>query len=147
MKKNNRNIGLIYMAIGIAGLAASVLLEDRLGGILFGMSFGLMGSAAALLWKYYYWKRPENAERYREKLEQESIDLHDERKEQLRCKAGRYAYVLGILVCALSIFACGILQALGYSGQFRALIIYLSLYIIFQYIAGIVIYRRLCKKY
>ncbi len=147
MNKNNRKIGLIYMTIGIIGLAASILVENKLGSTLFGMSFGLMGSAAAMLWKYYYWNRPANTERYKEKLEQENINLHDERKEQLRCRAGRYAYALGIIVCAVTIMVCGILQALVDGYNFRVLIIYLGLYMVFQYIAGIVIYRRLCKKY
>ena len=147
MSKNNRNVGLIYMAAGLIGLAASLLIENGVGSILFGMSFGAMGAAAVMLWKYFYWTRPANTERYKERLEQENIEIHDERKEQLRCRAGRYAYVLGILVCAVTIFVCGILQALGYKGEFRTLIIYLGLYMIFQYAAGLVIYRRLCRKY
>lgn len=100
-----------------------------------------------LLWKYFYWSRPANTESYKEKLEQENINLHDERKEQLRCRAGRYAYVLGIVVCAVTIFVCGILEAVGYGENYKGLIIYLGLYMIFQYIAGIVIYRQLCRKY
>lgn len=147
MKKNVRTTGLIYAALGIAGLAVSILLDNRLGGILFGMSFGAIAGGLGMLWRYFYWNRPKNAQRYKEKLDNESIELHDERKEQLRNKAGRYAYALGIIVCAVTIIVCGILQALVDRYNFRVLVVYLGLYMVFQYIAGIVIYRCLCKKY
>lgn len=104
MKKSNLWVGLTELVLGLAALAAVFLwVEGPLGSLLCGLGGGLLGSGGNLVWKYWKWTRPQNAERYREKLEQEEIDLRDERKKLLRCKAGLYAYQL------VSAGPCGVL--------------------------------------
>ena len=97
--------------------------------------------------RYFYWSRPQNRQRYQEKRERERIEQHDERKEKLRDRAGRYAYALGLVVISLSILVFSALGALGIVEQYRMIVLFLGGYLIFQFAAGEAIYRKLLKKY
>jgi hypothetical protein len=107
----------------------------------------MLGSGAMQLVRYRKWTRPENAEAYRAKLEEEQIDLRDERKAMLRDRSGRYAWLLGMGLCALSIMAFGVLGALEIVENARMVILLLAVYLLVQYGAGVFFYRRLSKKY
>ena len=100
-----------------------------------------------MLWKYYYWTRPENKDKYKEKTQNENIELKDERKEKLRDKSGRYAYILGLIVLSISVVVFSILGSLEIIDNSDLIVIYLSGLTVFQYIIGIIIYRHLSKKY
>lgn len=143
MKKSNLWWALGFMAAGAALFLTGLLLETRLSSILCGIGGGWFFNGLVQLRRYVKWTRPENAEVYRERLEQQRIDLHDERKEMLRNKAGRYAYVLGLAVCCIAIFVFSILGMLGILEGWRAVVLSLGAYAVFQYGAGVVIYRRL----
>ena len=90
---------------------------------------------------------PKNKERYEERLENERIEQHDELKTKIRDRAGRYTYSLGLLVVCFSILVFGILGALEVIDNARMIVLYLSGYLLFQVIAGIVIFNKLMKKY
>lgn len=143
MKKSNLWWALGFMAAGAALFLTGLLWTTRLSSILCGIGGGSLFNGATQLWRYVKWTRPENAEVYRERLEQQRIDLHDERKEMLRNKAGRYAHVLGLAVCCIAIFVFSILGMLGVLEGWRAVVLSLGAYAVFQYGAGVVIYRRL----
>ena len=147
MKKSNLWWALGIAAAGTAFFLAGLLWETRLSSILCGIGGGWIFNSIAQLWRYIKWTRPENAEVYRKRLEQEQIDLHDERKEMLRNKSGRYAYILGLGVCCLAILVFSILGMLGVLEDCRAVVLFLGAYVIFQYAAGIVIYRRLERSH
>jgi hypothetical protein len=148
MKKRNLWVGLTEIVLGLAFLTAVLLWVDgTLGSLLCGLGGGLLGSGGSLVWKYWKWTRPQNVERYREKLEQEEINLRDERKALLRSKAGQYAYQLGFAVCCLAAFLVALLGALGVMEHYLPLLCFLTAYLIFQYVAGLWIYRRLERKY
>lgn len=91
--------------------------------------------------------RPQNTTKYAEKMEEEKINLHDERKEKFRNLSGRYAYLLGLITICISIVVFSVLSSLGIMQNAKILILYLSAYAAFQYIAGILIFRHLDKKY
>lgn len=99
--------------------------------------------------KYIKWTSPKNAPIYRERLEREQIELRDERKSMLRDKSGRYAYILGLLTLSAAIVVLYFLEAFGVLGwqETRLAILLLAAYVLFQAIAGIVIYRVLEKRY
>ncbi|MDY5509141.1 hypothetical protein [Dysosmobacter sp.] len=148
MKKSNLWAGLAEIALGLAFLVAAFFwVEGTMGSLLCGLGGGFLGSGGELVWKYWKWTRPQNVERYREKLEQEEIDLRDERKELLRCKAGRYAYQLGFAVCCVAAFLVALLGALGVIEHYLPLLCFLAAYLVFQYAAGLWFYRRLERKY
>ena len=80
-------------------------------------------------------------------MENENIELHDERKEKLRDKSGRYAYLLGLAVTSFFIVLFSILGNLEVITNYKLIILYLGGYLVFQYIAGVVIFRHLNNKY
>ena len=80
-------------------------------------------------------------------MENERIEQHDELKTKIRDKAGRYTYSLGLMVVSFSILVFGVLGTLGIVESTRMIILYLGGYLLFQVIAGIVIFNKLMKKY
>ena len=130
-----------------ADFPAALLLDTPLASLFCGFAgaFGFPGLVQVM--KYIKWTRPKNREAYARRLEEEQIELRDERKELLRCRAGRYAYVLGLVLCAAAIVASGVLDALGRLDCGRTLTLTLAVLLIVQYAAGLVIYRLLSRKY
>lgn len=147
MKKSNFIIGLIYLIAGIAFLTFILLFETKLNSILIGFATTGILFGSVILWKYYYWVKPKNKNKYNEKIETEDIELKDERKEMLRDKSGRYAYILGLIILSISIVMFSILGTLEIIENSNLIVIYLWGLFIFQYIIGIVIYRYLSKRY
>ncbi len=73
--------------------------------------------------------------------------MGDERKERLRDKSGRYAYLLGLPVLSASVVLFAILGKLEVITNAKLIILYLAGYFVFQYVAGVVIFRHLNHKY
>ena len=100
--------GLLVTVEG-RGMAA-LLLDTPLDSVLCGLFGAFTAPGIVQIYKYFMWGRsPE----YRAKLEEEQIDLRDERKEMLRNKSGRIAYVIGLLAAAVSMTAFSVLGTLG----------------------------------
>ncbi len=146
MKKTQLISGIIYTLLGLALLLTAIFTNTEIG-MLYGLGGALTGPGLVMMGKYFYWSRPQNRQRYEERLDNERIEMNDELKQKLRDRSGRYAYVLGMVTVSLSIFVIGILEDLGLIGDSRPMILYLAAYLIFQVIAGIVIFNRLLKKY
>lgn len=146
MKKTQLISGIIYTLLGLALLLTAIFTNTEIG-MLYGLGGALTGPGLVMMGKYFYWSRPKNRQRYEERLDSERIEMNDELKQKLRDRSGRYAYVLGMVTVSLSIFVIGILEDLGLIGDSRPMILYLAAYLIFQVVAGIVIFNRLLKKY
>lgn len=147
MKKSNFWCGLIYAFLGLAFLLAGLLWETRLSSLSVGFGAGMLSSGIVQLVRYRKWTRPENRETYRERLEQEQIELRDERKTMLRDRSGRYAWFFGMALCAVSIVIFGVLNALDVVENARLMVLFLAAYLLIQYGAGVFFYRRLSRKY
>ncbi len=147
MKKDNLYVGLAYLFIGSVCLVIALNLKTGIESLLFGFAGAGIGPGAVMLWKYYYWTRPENRKRYQEKIENENIELHDERKTMLRDKSGRYAYLIGLAVISVSMVIFSIMGNLNIIQNSELIILYLGGYLVFQYIIGVVIFNHLNKKY
>lgn len=147
MKKDNLYVGLASLFIGGICLVIALNFESGIRSLLFGFAGAGIGPRAVMLWKYYYWTRPENRKRYQEKIENENIELHDERKTMLRDKSGRYAYLIGFAVISVSMVVFSILGNLGIIQNSELIILYLGGYLLFQCIIGVVIFNHLNKKY
>ena len=147
MKKGNFISGIFYMLFGAACLTVALLLETKLEGILWGFAGAGIFPGIMMICKYFYWSSPKNKERYEKRLENERIEQHDELKTKVRDKAGRCAYTLGLLIICVSILVFGILGAVEFIDNARMIVLYLSGYLLFQIIAGIVIFDQLMKKY
>ena len=103
MKKGNLITGLIYLIVGISCFIIQNIFETGLDSILIGLTGAGVGGGVVMLWKYYYWTRPKNQKEYEDLVEGRTIDLQDERKEKLRDKSGRYAYILGLIILSISL--------------------------------------------
>lgn len=147
MKKSKLWCGLIFTGLGLILLPAGFLLNTALSGLICGWGGAMLASGLSQLLRYWKWSRPENAEAYRERLEQERISLRDERKEMLRNRSGRCAYLLGMALCSASIVVFSVLGALGLVEGGRLIVLLLGGYLVIQYAAGVFFYRRLEKKY
>ena len=147
MKKSNLWCGLAYALLGLAILLAGLVWETRLSSLMVGFGAGMLSSGVVQLARYRKWTRPQNAAVYRQRLEEEQIDLRDERKEMLRDKSGRYAWLLGMALCAAAVVVFGVLGALEIVENSRLIVLCLAAYLIVPYGAGGRFYRRLSKKY
>lgn len=85
--------------------------------------------------------------RYKEKLENEKIEQHDELKVKLRDRAGRYAYELSLVIVSISIVVFAILGQFEIIDNSRMIVLYLGALFIFQIIIINVIFNHLLKKY
>ena len=148
MKKSDLWTGIVMIAVGLACLAA-VFLDTVLSSLFAGLFGAFTAPGLMQVYKYRKYTDPKHREEYQARLEQEQIDLRDERKEMPRNRSGRYAYLLGLLMVAAAIIACSILEAFGIIEEDAARLAILSMaaYALFQLVAGIVIYKLLEKKY
>lgn len=146
MKKSNLVTAITYIAIGLLLLAGAAGIRGRLSRVLFGFFGGFMGAGIAGVWRYFYWSAPGNRQRYEEKLDQERIELQDEMKSRLRDQSGRYAYLLGLTVLSASIVVFSVLGALNILDS-RVIILFLGGYLLFQVVAGMVIFKHLLGGY
>lgn len=147
MKKSNLITGICYIAIGVISLALAISFESNLDSIFFGFAGAGIVPGIIMVSKYVYWNKPANRERYQEKIENETIEQHDELKVKLRDRSGRYAYGIGLITICVSIAVFSILDKLQILNSTRIIVLYLGAYLISQIIIGIVIYRRLLKRY
>ncbi len=149
MKKRELWFGLGMIAGGILFLLAALLLETPLDSLFCGFFGAFTAPGAVQVYKYVKWTKLETADSYQRHLEEEQIELRDERKEMLRNKSGRMAYTLGLLAAAVSMTAFSILGKLGIveESASRLMILFLAGYMVFQILAGWVLYRLLDKKY
>ena len=149
MKKSYLWSGLGMIAGGILFLLAALLLDTPLDSLFCGFFGAFTGPGVIQVYKYVKWTKLETPDSYQRHLEEEQIELRDERKEMLRNKSGRYAYNLGLLAAAMSMTAFSVLEKLGMveEAASRLLILFLAGYMVFQILAGWVLYRLLDKKY
>ena len=147
MKKSNLLTGIVYVVIGIGCLLVALLTNTKLDSLLFGFAGAGIGPGCVMICKYFYWTSPKHKTEYHEKLNKEQIELHDELKEKLRDKSGRYTYVLGLVVVGMAIPVVAVLDKLQLIENSSLLIFFLFFYLIFQYVAGVVIFKFLLKKY
>jgi len=147
MKKSYLITGIVYFIAGLVCLLVALFTETLLDGLLFGFSGAGIFPGAMMICRYFYWSSPKNQARYQERLENERIEQHDELKTKVRDRAGRYTYKLGLLVISISIMVFGVLGTLGFVENSRLIVLYLSGYLVFQIVAGIVIFNRILRKY
>lgn len=126
-------MSIVCLLIGIGCLSAALLTHTELDSLLSGLSGAGLGMGCTIIAQALYWSSSGHEKAYHEKLENKQIELHDELKEKLRDKSGRYAYVLGMTLTGISIAIIAVLNPLQ--------LIESGSVLIFQYAAGIVIFR------
>ncbi len=146
MKKSNLWFGIGYLMAGVLFLVLSFTTEGRLSALFTGLTGPGLGAGLIGLGHYFYWTRPQNKARYDEKIEQEKINLQDERKVMLRDRSGRYAYLIGLIVIFGLLITFHILDAMQVV-EGKSITLVLFAYLVFQYVIGIVIFQYLGKKH
>ena len=148
MKKRDLWTGVAFLIAAAACLIGALMLSGTaLGSLLCGMTGGIGVPGFVMVYKYFKWSSPKHAAEYRERLEQEQIELRDERKEMLRNKSGRYAYIFNLVVYCLGLFVLASLDALEIVEIESQIILWLALWVLAQYFTGIVFYKMLEKRY
>ena len=115
-----------------------------MSGVFYGLTGAFVAGGIVNIAQYFYWKR--HNEKYEEKLEIERIEQQDELKQKLRDKSGRYAYLFGMFITALSIMAYSLLGVLNIMDT-EYIVIYLSIYLISQLFIGKIVFNHLLRKY
>ena len=146
MKKDNLYIGLVYILIGAVSSFFTIRIDSSLGSMLFSISIGGVIGGISIVLKYLYWSSPKRRDEYKKKLEEEQINLKDELKENLRNRSGRIAYNITLIIIGISIIVFGMLGALDVIDS-DLLVIYLGILLVFMYVIGIVIFKKLLKEY
>lgn len=147
MKKSNLIVGCAYILVGIICLILGVMTETKLDGLLWGLTGAGIIPGGMMVYQYFYWTSPKNIERYNQRMEVERIERNDELKEKVRGKSAQYAYGIGIMVISFSMLLFTILDLLGIIQDGKIFVLYLGAYLGFQVVIGIVLFRRLMKKY
>ena len=145
MKKSNLIYGLTCIILsGISLYIAIIFDANKMSGVFYGLTGALGVGGIVSIAQYFYWKR--HNEKYEEKLEIERIEQQDELKQKLRDKSGRYAYLIGMSITALSIMAYSLLGILNIMDT-EYIVIYLSIYLISQLFIGKIVFNHLLRKY
>lgn len=141
MKKGDKIILIIYIIVGIVLVTTGLIIHiDYYSTLIFAMGFSLICSSIVQFIRFYHNTKPENIEAYREKIRQQSINLKDERKVQLRDHAGYLTWKVTTMTCFIAAFIAALFRA-------GALIVgILTGLAVAQYIAATIIYKYLCKK-
>jgi len=147
MNKSNLYTGIFCLSAGLICLFSALLTDTRLDSLLFGFAGSGIGPGIIMLFRHIYWSSAKHHEAYAKRMEAEQIELHDERKEKLRDRSGRYAYLIGLCVTGISILLFSVLGNLDLFPNYRFIVIYLGLFFIFEYLVGIFIFRYLERKY
>lgn len=147
MKRSMLYAGIGYVLAGIAFAGLAIATESPLQSLLWGLTGASIGCGAMMIWKYCRWSRPGQREVYEQRMKQERIDLHDERKIMLRDKSGATVFRLSMIVYPILMFLCAVLSVLEIGTPFtRQLILFLLALELIQYFLGRVIFAHLEKK-
>jgi len=141
MKKSDKIMLAIYIVIGIALVIIGVTIQvDYYSSMIFAMGFALIFSSIMQFVRYYHHTRSENVEEYRKKVRQQEINLKDERKVQLRNRAGYISWAVTMVACFIASFIAALFRA-------GTLIVCILVGVaVAEYILATIIYRYLCKK-
>lgn len=141
MKKRDKLILVIYIIFGIVLIIMGATIQiDYYSSLMFAMGVALAGNSIMQFVRFYHNTRPENIELYNEKIRKQTIDLKDERKVQLRNRAGYITWAVTMVVLFLAIIIVVLFRA-------DILIVYVLIGIVaVQYILVTIIYKYLCRK-
>lgn len=147
MKKSTLYTGLGFVTAGAACWIFAIFFEWRIDGLLWGFGGSLLGPGTMMLWKYFHWTKPQNREIYEKMLQQEKVEIADERNVMLRDKSGRITFQITMLLyCALMLFF-SFCSVMGWFMPFAKYAIFgLFALLVFEYLCLTVVFGRLSKK-
>lgn len=146
MKKSMFFTGISYVLVGCAFLCCGIALDTKIDSLLWGFAGACIGPGLVMICKYFYCSHPKNSARYAEKIENEKIELHDERKEMLRNKTGRIVVLLNLAITNIAIVTFGILGKLEIIDFTKPIMIILAVFFVLQIVLSYFVYSVLEKR-
>lgn len=147
MKKSMLYTGIAYLMVGLACLALAICFEFPMDGMLWGLGGAGTAPGLVMIWKYFYWTRPEHREEYQERLVRERVELHDERKVMIRDKSGRIASLIMIGVYCILMLVLSFCVVLDRFMPFaRYAVIGLGVLLVFQWACTMAAFYWLDKR-
>ena len=141
MKKNDKIFWAIYLMAGVVMIAVGLKLDiEYYSTLIFAIGVSFAANAVARIAGHWYHMRPGNREKYEEKLRQQQINLKDERKIQLRWRAGYITWCWTLLLCFVGAFVVSLLN-----GPVTVTAVLFAVAVA-EYVAATVIYKHLCRK-
>lgn len=141
MKKNILYGGIVFILCGIVLAFAGIFIETlKHGSTIFGWGCSLIVAGIFSIYKYYHWSNPHNKHIYEERLEGEQINLNDERKVMLRQKSGQIMYQIMLYV----LLAINMIFTLLNVDTWILFVLWGL--IIFQYVGGLMVYKKLSRE-
>ncbi|MEG0240335.1 hypothetical protein [Anaerorhabdus sp.] len=147
MKKSILFTGVVYTLVGCVFLFCGIVLNTKINSILWGLAGAGIGPGVFLICKYLYWSQPKNTAKYVDKMENEEIEQHDERKEMLRNKTGRVMAFVNLAMTSLALIVFSILNEMEVIIYAKPMVIACAIYFNVQICLQIVIFKALEKKY
>lgn len=146
MKRHDLITGIIFSAVGILFFSMACI-DTPLQSLFCGLAGAGIGPGIMMIIKYFYWSQPDRKSKYAEKLETETIEMHDERNEMLRGKTARYLHAYTLVVVGISVIVFQVLQNLMFVENNRIFIIYLGILFFSEIFLSRLIFKWLEKKY
>ncbi|ONI43738.1 hypothetical protein AN641_09125 [Candidatus Epulonipiscioides gigas] len=104
--KNQFKLGVIYLLAGMFFIVLCFIFPDN--GIFYGLAGASIGPGLLMLYKHNYWKK--RPSEYEEKIENDKIELTDERKEMIRGKSARLSIMLNWILQSIIIISLAFLK-------------------------------------
>lgn len=135
--------GLIFLVLGLSMIFGGGHYDKTYA---VSMGFGCCGAGGANLWLFIQWWR--NKEAYEERLHRAQIESKDEMLVLLRRQAGHMTYLLTMLLLAVATLVCTVCMGFGLWLPYTRYGLYWTLAAtLFEYIAGVVIFKWIKNRY
>lgn len=141
MRKSEKITLELFIIFGILLIFIGTRINvDYYSSLIFAIGVALAFNSIMQFLRVWHNTRPENIEAYKEKQRQQSINLKDERKIQLRNRSGYITWEISMILFFVASFVASLFRANS--------IIVVSLFIIgvLEYIVATIIYKYLCKR-
>ncbi len=143
--KNYLKSSMVYFCLGIVFLMLAFIFPDI--SLFVGFVGGCFGPAIMMLYKYFYWKK--RPSEYNEKVEDENIEIYDERKEMIRGKSLKVSTLLNWCILSAFIIIVAFLGQFGVISQeiSRLIIMIVAVYWFISALIMQIVYKYLSKRY
>ena len=141
MKKKDIIISCISIGICIIMIIIGLITDiEYYSMMIFTMGIGGTTAGVISFLRLFHNTRPENIKAYQERIREQNIDKKDERKNQIRHRAGYITWLITV------IFFLGASFVAAWLRTDKILIAVFLMAALFEYIVALIIYNYLCDK-
>lgn len=141
MKKDMLYTGVGFLALGIVFFVLYTVMEGKgITANFAGFAGGFSGPGIMMIYKYFHWSKPQNKAAYEKRLDQERINLKDERKVMIRARSGQIMYQVTLLLLAILTFTCSLMNV------DKWVLLMLVFLFVFEIAGGWVVFKQLENK-